>query len=546
MSVLVPMIRRLKILHIDTMELVDFPLNWAQIELLDEIERQLRSTGRARVIVDKARQLGVSTVVQGLKFTFATMIDNYRGLTLAHEEEGSKHLLSMSHTFWENWAFRDMLTQRTGSESALAWDNGSSMRISTARSKGASRGRTFSFLHGSEVGFWPDPTTTMTGVRQAIPNTDFSVIVLESTANGVGNWFHKTWESAVAGDSEYTPLFFPWHRHPRYKASAIGLEYASLGKLSPEERALHQAGVDSDSLAWRRWAVRNLTENNEQLFMQEYPSNADESFLSTGTNVFPLLKLLAIYRPKRGARGRLFRDGAKVRFVEDDAGPLTVFSRPSQDKDWGRYIVGADATHTTFGDFAVGQVLNRRSLEQVAVYRDRVDPGTFAEEMFKLALFYNTALLAPEKEGPGQQVIGRVLGMNYPNVFQHARIDRTPGKVITDRWGWSTTAQTKHFAIGELLKQVVDGINPMSDLGLCIHDERTFTEMKNFVTLPDGGFGNANGEDHDDTVMGMAIAVACNKLDGPIAVLGENDEPYWLPQPEPAEPPAWESWEEVH
>jgi hypothetical protein len=244
------------------------------------------------------------------------------------------------------------------------------------------------------------------------------------------------------------------------------------------------------------------------------------------------------------------RDGARVKFVADPSGPLVVFSRPSPDKDWGRYVVGADATHTTFGDYAVGQVLNRQSLEQVAVFRDRVDPGTFAEEMFKLALWYNTALLAPEKEGPGQHVIGRVLGMNYPNVFQHARIDRTPGKVITDRWGWSTTAQTKHFAVGELLKQVVDGINPTSDLGLTIHDEKTFSEMKNFVTLPDGRYGNANGEDHDDTVMGMAIAVACHMLDGPLPKYGVNDEPYWQTAPDAeleqrteAPPAPWEQWE---
>lgn len=550
MAVLAPLLRRLKILHIDTMEVVPFPLNWAQLEFLDDIERQFKETGRARIITLKARQLGISTVTQATNFTLATMFDNYRALTLAHEDEASKHLLSMSHTFWENWQFKDLLSEKSSSTAALSWHNGSSLTTSTARSRGSSRGRTFRSLHGSEVAFWPDPTSTMTGVRQAIPNTDLSLIVLESTANGVGNWFHQTWEASVAGETEYTPLFFPWWRHPRYRASAIGIPFENLKTLSPKERALHRMGVDYDALAWRRYAIRNLTEGSEELFEQEYPATADEAFLTTGTNVFPLSQLLNVYRPQRGEIGRLIRDGMRVRWFADPRGPLKVFSKPSPDKSWwGRYIIGADATHTTFGDYAVGQVMNRHSLEQVAVFRDRVDTGTFAEELFKLGLWYNDALLCPEKEGPGQNVLGRLLGMNYPNVFQARgnRIDRTPGRVISDRWGWSTTAQTKHYAVGQLLKLVVDGINPVSGWGLEIHDDKTFSEMKNFVTLPDGGYGNANGEDHDDTVMGLAIAAACQALEGPLPTQEEAHEPYWqtaddgAPAEEQTAP--WEEWQ---
>jgi len=514
--------------------------------MLESIERQFAEKSRARVIVLKARQLGVSTLSQSLGFTLAVMLDNYRGMTLAHEEDGSRHLLAMSHTYWDHYQFKDTLQQQTGSESALAWRNGSSLRISTARSKGNSRGRTLRFLHASEIAFWPDAAGTMLGLAPALPNAEGSLVILESTANGIGNFFHKTWEAAVDGEVEYEPLFFPWWKHPQHRGSFIGVD-AKIRGLSPEERVLVKLGIDDDQLAWRRWALQNKTHGDERLFMQEYPATPEEAFLSTGTNVFPLPKLQAVYQPKKGLRGRLIRDGNKVEFCEDRDGPLTLFSYPSpaKDKEWGDYMVGCDATHTTFGDWAVWQVINRRSLEQVAVYKDRVDPGTFAEEMFKLGLYWNTAMLCPEKEGPWQQVIGRLLGMNYPRVYQHAKIDRTPGRVITDTWGWSTTMQTKHYAIAGLLKLVVDGINA-GGIGLTIHDERTFAEMKNYVYLETGGFGNAVKEDHDDHVMALAIVCACHQLEPPLQPFGINDQLYWLPHERddvvPYEP-SWAGWE---
>ncbi len=68
----------------------------------------------------------------------------------------------------------------------------------------AGRSRTVNALHGSEVAFWDHTAEMMLGLRQTIPNSPKSMILLESTANGVGNWYYDTWNAAVDGDNDYT------------------------------------------------------------------------------------------------------------------------------------------------------------------------------------------------------------------------------------------------------------------------------------------------------------------------------------------------------
>lgn len=541
---LTPLVRRLSILTKD-IEVVRFQPNWAQMELLNAINEQMTRYNRARIIVLKARQIGISTAIAACGFSLSFMYERYRSLILAHEMKASENLLGMMSLYWDTYPFRDLYTTRYLSRNHISWrETGSAVQVATAANARVGRSATIHFLHASEVGFWDKPGQTMLSLRQTIPNSDGSCICLESTANGQGNYFHKTWNAAVDGDIEYQPLFFPWWRHPEYLASAIGIPYHALGRLDSDERALQAMGVSDDRLAWRRWAVKNLADNDLSKFKQEYPATPDEAFIATGTNIFPREHLDACYKPMPGIQGRLMRDGNAVKFHHNPTGPLRVFRKPASDAEWGRYYIGADpalAGATTSrqrrpigaqGDYAVLQVINRRTLEQVAIYRSRVDPGTLAEEAAKLGVYYNGAGIGPEREGPGGVVIGKLLGMEYPHVFRHAKIDKTPGKVVADTYGWSTTTQTKDTAIGLLLKVIVDH-------DLTIHDRDTYQELRDYVTLEGGQYGPASEDGHDDTVMGMAIAIVCHHLEGPLPAYGTVGV-----LEKPQIDPAWEQWEE--
>jgi hypothetical protein len=78
---------------------------------------------------------------------------------------------------------------------------------------------------------------------------------------------------------------------------------------------------------------------------------------------------------------------------------------------------------------------------------------------------------------------------------------------------------------------------------MTIHDAKTYNEMRTYVTLPNGGYGPADGSgrSYDDCVMAMAIACICASTEGPMTgyegPMGEgptDDLPIEAP---------WEQWE---
>lgn len=523
-------------------------LNWAQIDLIQTVERQLAARRPVRIIVLKARQIGISTVIEAICFVLAMVLNNLRVLIVAHELDASEHLLGITTGYWNSYPLRAAYTPKHASTKRLGWkETKSSIQISTAKNLAGGRSRTIHCLHGSEVAFWDDAETLMSGLRQAIPDTGISLIFLESTANGIGDFFQSTWDDAEDGTTDFVPKFYPWWKHPEYRASYLQIPHdeQSMGNLDAEERKLRrELGLDLDQLAWRRWAIRNKCTGRTDvqgtpldIFHQEYPSSPEEAFLSSGTNVFPLEQLREVYRPQHGLKGRLVREGSKVRFQKDIYGPLTIFKYPAED-DFGIYMVAGDPTRTTRGDYACIQVMNRRTWEQVAVWRARIDPASMADEIAKLGRYYNNAMVNSEIEGPGYATIGALLALDYPYIWKHQWADKAPGKEA-DTYGWSTTHKRKQWMIGNLLKSVVDK-------DITIHDRVTFNEMKNYVTLPNGEYGPNSPSGYDDTVTSLAICLISIVTEAPtVPAYGTGDMARPL-QPKQYELPQapWEEWDE--
>lgn len=529
---LLPLLEQLYI--VDTRaQVIPFQLNWAQREFLDTVHTQYSNRRPVRIITLKARQLGVSTLTEALMFLWCFLFERAKGLVIAHEVDSGQHLLGMTETYWETYPYRHLYTPKYQSKNELAWrETGSSLKVSTAANTKAGRSRTLQALHASEVAFWEKASTTMLGLTQALHSLHGTLGVIESTANGVGGFFYEQWNAAVEGDTEYTPLFFPWHKHPAYTFSHLmRTTPPDIGKLSDEERILHALGVSDDSLQWRRWAIRNLTQNKLEQFHQEYPSTPEEAFITTGTNVFPITHLAHenVYQPFEGMRGRLFRESNKVKFLPDITGPLTIFAFPSSDTDFGKYLVAGDPTHVTQGDNAAIQVINRRTYEQVAVWHGKIDPGTFAEEIAKCGIYYNTAIVTVEVEGPGYMTIGALLQMDYPHIWRHRWADKDPG-IVGITHGWSTSHKRKEWAIGHLLKLIIDH-------DITIHHRQTFMELKDYITLPAGAYGPASSSGYDDLVMSLAIACICNST--------EVVSPYSGPLSDEEPPDTWQSWNET-
>lgn len=547
--IILPLVERLSIATKD-FAVVKFKPNWAQKILFNEIEKDIFSKRPSRNIILKARQLGISTAVTAFMYAWSFPNKRMRSQIIANEADNSQHLLSMTDLYWETDPLRMLYSTKYQAKNTLMWhETASSIRTMTAGNKEAGRSRTIQALHASEVAFWPEPEVTMTGLLSALPDRPNTFAFFESTANGVGNWFEQSWQEAMAGTG-YRPLFFPWWVHPEYRASVIRIPRYEM-HYNEEERnliALFKTGLTigeyhysipesqwDDALAWRRHMIEKTFKHDVNKFHQEYPSIPEEAFLSTGFNVFPLDKLRQVYEPQEGQPGVLVRDGARVIFKPDVRGPLRIFKYPSEDRDYGKYIIGGDSTHAIH-DKCCAQVFNRRSLEQVAVWHGMMDPARFGEEIAKLGIYYNTALLAPENEGPGYATIGSLVQLDYPNLYQSEMPENLPGR-IAGKWGWSSSYKTKEFAVGWTLKLVVEK-------QLSIHDRETFEQMKNFVKLDNGEYGPASATGFDDAVDPLCIAMGAHVLSGPLMAYGSETTPTAPAWQEETAEPSWMSWEE--
>lgn len=126
------LVRELSIVN-KSIEVVKLPVNWAQREYLETAERQLRDTGRIRIIALKARQLGISTITEALMYKMGFIIPRYRGLVVTHEIKASQNLLNMTQFYWNSDPYRHLYSTKFQSRNDIAWqETGSSIKIDTA------------------------------------------------------------------------------------------------------------------------------------------------------------------------------------------------------------------------------------------------------------------------------------------------------------------------------------------------------------------------------------------------------------------------------
>jgi len=190
-------------------------LNAAQLLIHERIEAQRAETGKVRAIILKGRQQGCSTYVEARYYWRVTHRSGVRAFILTHEAEATNNLFDMAVRYHENCP--DPVRPSTGAANAkeLIFDKlDSGYKVGTAGTKGVGRSSTIQYFHGSEVGFWPFAHEHAAGVMQAIPDAPDTEVILESTANGVGNFYHEQWTKAVAGESEFIAIFVP-HRSGR-------------------------------------------------------------------------------------------------------------------------------------------------------------------------------------------------------------------------------------------------------------------------------------------------------------------------------------------
>ncbi len=485
-------------------EVIPMKLNLPQMKLYAALKQQHEQGKPLRAIVLKARQMGFSTLTEAMMFKRTVTGTGVKSGIVAHTEDASANLYRMAKLMYTELPAGIRPEQKLGNAKELVFAAkgkgglDSTIRVMTAGGSGIGRSDTFQNLHLSEFAFWPgDKRVTLAGAMQAVPDMPGTMVIIESTANGFDE-FKTMWDRAVAGESEFVPVFCAWWELDEYRRAYTGFSLTDY-----ERELMRRYGLDHEQLAWRRWCIENNCGGDVQLFRQEYPACPEEAFLSTGSCIFdkdavmrrlnegtaPLYRANLNYRlVMEQANQRLVFDGVET----DDRGGVWVYEEP---QDGVPYVIGAD-TAGDGSDWFVAQVVNNLTGKQAAVLRRKYDEDAFACEAMALGYWYNTALLGIEANF-STYPIKTVERLCYPHQFMREQEDsytHRPQK----KWGFRTTMQTRPIILAELVRLVRE----QPEL---ICDAQTLREMLVFVKNERGRPEAMQGE-HDDCVMALAIA----------------------------------------
>jgi hypothetical protein len=471
-----------------------FEFNEAQKIVNEALEKQLKETGRVRAIILKARQMGLSTYTTGRVFWKSYFNAYNKSVVMAHDAATSDALFSMSRNTIYNMSdtFRPVL-KKSNAKEIMFEHNDSGYRLYTAGAPEAGRGTTPTIAHLSEVAFWGHDEKILAGLFQGISQAEGTEVILESTANGVGNSFHRLWQGAVKGENEYIAIFVPWYLMSEYRRKAPeGFE-----RTTDEEVLVTRYNLDDDQLYWRRLKI---AEGGEDKFRQEYPATPEEAFIVSGSNVFNIEKLSKLVPQPILAKREFNFESSMMEDLRD--GSIEIFKYPTFED---AFAIGADVSLGVGKDYSTAVVINANR-EVCAVYRSNtIDPSQFGDLLFYLGRYYNNALLAVESNSMGIATLNRLTQMGYLNMYYQTKMANV-SKEEGSRIGWRTTSASKPAIIGFLK-------NAIEQEEIWIPSRVIIGELMNYVA-DDSGKTNAIVGQNDDTVIALAIALEVIRTHG--------------------------------
>ena len=479
-------------------KLIDFRLNPVQKAYLATKRETLRVGRPLRFLVLKARRQGFTTLEQASSFYVTANRPHQQVATIAHKKESTEVIFRMVNLFYEKLPEQirpKRLTERNKGNLNLV-DLNSFFYVGTAGSKGFGRGDTLNRFHGSEFAWWPfereEQRKFLVGLLEAASHAE---VVLETTANGVGNLFYEMWKDAQRGANEWTPCFYAWWEDPTKTKELWPDEARDVERsLTDEEKALiERAHLSVGQIAWRREQQKTL----KNLFPQEYPEDAETCFITSGSCFFDKVLITRMLEnvPEHEREGY-------VEFAPPVAGQ--------------RYVIGADiAEGLEDGDFSVAGILDAKTEEQMGVLRGHFPPEEFARQCVVLAKRYNEALLAPERNNHGHSFINTVVNqLDYPNLYIYEDYDPSTNQ-NSPKLGWETNGKSRPVLLDECREHIHKGFMKVRDRVL-LEECRTFG--------PSGIAGKYEAQDgnHDDSIMGWAIALQARKSAQGVAAVGPS------------------------
>ena len=516
--------------HKMTKRPVSFQLNRPQRRLVAKLEAMRLAGAPIRLILLKARQWGGSTLIQMYMAWIQLRLKTaWHSAIVADVDDQARNIRNMyerlSKTYPEEVGKITWRPYAGGQKARIIHQRDCIVGIGSAQNPEALRSYDFAMLHLSEVGLWKDTEKRTAAdlaqsLQATVPDIAGTLVVLESTAKGIGNFFHKQWLNALRGTSIYSEFFVPWFEIEMYQKDVP--DYESFVKSWGEyEQFLWELGATIEGIYWYV-STKIGYDYDDWRMKSEYPSTADEAFQSSGQRVFAPMYVKKAERncTKPEFIGDVFpsikgKDALKnPRIEKSDKGRLSVWALPDKSVQIkNRYCVFVDiGGRTEKADYSVIKVFDRYWMmdggvpEVVAVWHGHIDQDLLAWKAAQISYLYNNALLAVESnslekkrtEGDHFLTILHEIADYYDNIYAREDHEKIQGEVPR-KYGFHTNAATKPMIINALNGALRDDLYTEKDIRAC-------HEMDTYEVKPDGSYGAISGT-HDDHVMATAGGV---------------------------------------
>lgn len=501
--------KHFSILDKDTQRPVPYSFNIVQDKYYKILQEEHTGMEGIREIVLKARQEGISSFVLAL-FTVDFLLIPYSvSICISHRKDSTDLLFKKVKFYIDSYCkVKDIdpqkilkLDNKNVIENA---SNDAVFYIGTAGAKVGGRGGSARNILFSECAFYQDTELVtareiVIATSQQIPQ-DKGMIFIESTANGMDNFYQREWERAMLPPdrdgqkkSVYNPRFFSW-----------------------------------DEFYTEEWVNKKKKEfPNEALWKQEYPKTPDDAFISSGTPYFDnqILKAMLDATQDPIIKGKFASDG-NVDALDGlkDEPPVRIYREPEYNE---QFVVFADPADVK--DFCAAVACSKKRLDFPIVFNEVMESSQFGYELNNMCkyIFNKTGMwpkLAVEKN-TGQATIYVLKQLNYPDLFR--MIDPTS---LAPREGggigWITTGHLKGGELQGTRRKMLDDLSlsiRQSDKGdyIGIYDKTQIKQMMNFNIVK--GRAQAKSNKKDDLVMATAGAWQIQQLT-PAHDFGDWDE----------------------
>ena len=540
-----------------------FRLNRPQRKLIKRLEKMRKAGKPIRLILLKARQWGGSTSIQ-IYMAWLQLVHEVglNSLIIAHQGTGSDEIkdmfarlvksypVEMLHELGDAYAPNEPKMVGVGKSGSIfrVPQRNCKIKIGTAERPNSCRGGDYNLVHLSEVGLWKEtdgkkPEDIVRSACSGILLRPYTMIVYESTANGVGNFFHKEYLAAKKGQSQFEAMFVAWFEIEQYELpfenEADKYEFAKKLFANRRNEEIKSDREEPGTYHWRLWEKGATLEaihwyvserskyTNHGDMASEYPSDDIEAFTYSGRKVFSSEDVEQFRPACRAPRwiGEIYGsadEGEKaiegLRFKKEADGRLFMWHDVEKNEDeevTDQYLVIVDVCkgHTKNADFADILVLNRQPMMDgeppvvAAEWHGHIDMDKLAWKAMQVAAYYNNALLVIESntletnntKGEAEYILTLIHEVYGRQLYARKQSAEDIRQGLPKKYGYHTNPLTKKVVIYNL-KVVIRERLYVEREEACLDEYLTYVETENNVFEAMEGY-------HDDRLMTRAIGM---------------------------------------